>query len=283
MMKDVKEVATGDVMFKIILGDPRHKNLLIHFLNCAIKSEDPIADVEITNCELTPEYLGQKGARLNIKAKTGGGELINIEVQREPDKHMTTRSLFYWSRMFSGQIVVGNKYYELKRTICISVLDFRLFRDDRYLRKGCIYDDETKEKMSDLLELHFFELNKLREVDKESPITFWIEFFRDPYSDAVKALCDYVPEIREAKEIYEKAKTDPKLRATIEAREEALLNYANYIACAKEDGIAEGELKGKRETALNAIKMGLSVEQAAQLTGLSLREIESLKDKRHLS
>jgi predicted transposase/invertase (TIGR01784 family) len=130
--------------------------------------------------------------------------------------------------------------------------------------------------MTDLLEMQFIELNKLRQVDKASPITFWIEFFRNPYSESVKALCDYVPEIKEAKQIYEKAKTDPKLREIIETREKATRDYSNDISCAKEEGREEG----KRETALNAIGMGLSTEQISVLTGLSIEEIESLKSSR---
>ncbi|MDR2645602.1 MAG: Rpn family recombination-promoting nuclease/putative transposase, partial [Holosporaceae bacterium] len=94
--------ATGDVIFKIILGDPKHSRLLIHFLNSAIKSETPITSVEITNTEMTPEYVGQKGSRLDIKAKTQDGELINVEMQCGSEKHMVARALFYWSRMFAG-------------------------------------------------------------------------------------------------------------------------------------------------------------------------------------
>jgi predicted transposase/invertase (TIGR01784 family) len=158
--------------------------------------------------------------------------------------------------------------------------------------------------MTDLLEMQFIELNKLRQVDKASPITFWIEFFRNPYSESVKALCDYVPEIKEAKQIYEKAKTDPKLREIIETREKATRDYSNDISCAKEEGreegreegiaigeekgreegIAIGEEKGreegKRETAIKLLSMGLHVDQIATATGLSEEEIESLKSCR---
>jgi predicted transposase/invertase (TIGR01784 family) len=276
MIEKSKIDATNDVMFKIILGDPRHEHLLIHFLNHAIEPKEPIVSVKIINSELTPEYLGQKGARLDIKAEAKDGELINIEVQRQPDKDMVARNLFYWSKMFSGQILVGEEYHKLQRTICITILDFRLFGDERFCRKGHICDDETKEIMTDLLEMQFLELDKLNKVDEEAPITFWVEFFKDPYSEAVRALCDYVPEIKEAKEIFEKAKSDPEVRALIEAREKSIHDYMNDILCAKSEGKAEE----KREMALNAVAMGLSTEQIVKLTGLSPEEIESLKDKR---
>jgi predicted transposase/invertase (TIGR01784 family) len=304
MTKTTEKSATNDAIFKIILGDPKHTRLLIHFLNAAIKSETPIKSVEILNSEMPLEYVSQKGSRLDIRAKTQSGELINVEMQCSTEKHMTARALFYWSKMFAGQMEIGDQYDKLKRTVSISILDFRLFDDDRYWRKGHLLDDDTKEQMSNLLEMQFIELNKLRQVDKESPITFWVEFFRNPYSDSIRALCDYVPEIREAKQIYEKAKSDPKSRELIEAREKTLRDYANDIACAKdegkEEGIAigeergiaigeergiaigeekgrmEGELNKARSIARNLLKANVDINTIATASGLSIDEIRSL-------
>jgi predicted transposase/invertase (TIGR01784 family) len=142
--------------------------------------------------------------------------------------------------------------------------------------------------MTKLLEMQFIELNKLRQVDKESPITFWVEFFRNPYSESIRALCDYVPEIREAKQIYEKAKSDPKSRELIEAREKTLRDYANDIACAKDEGKAEGKEEGiaigeergrmeeKIEIARNLLKASVDINTIATASGLSIDEIRSL-------
>lgn len=54
--------------------------------------------------------------------------------------------------------------------------------------------------------------DKMRKFDKESPITFWIEFFKNPYSEICRELYKFVPELKEAKELFEKAKADPKKR-----------------------------------------------------------------------
>ncbi len=39
---------------------------------------------------------------------------------------MIEHSLFYWSRLFSGQLQGGNPYQKLERTVCINLLDFDL-------------------------------------------------------------------------------------------------------------------------------------------------------------
>jgi predicted transposase/invertase (TIGR01784 family) len=84
-----------------------------------------------------------------------------------------------------------------------------------------------------------------------------------------------VPEIREAKQIFEKAKSDPKARELIEAREKALRDYANDIANAKDEGKAEG----KAEMALAMLRAGVGADFIAQTSGLSIKEIESLRDE----
>jgi predicted transposase/invertase (TIGR01784 family) len=86
-----------------------------------------------------------------------------------------------------------------------------------------------------------------------------------------------VPEIREAKQIFEKAKSDPKARELIDAREKAIHDYSNDISCAKEEGKAEGELKKARETALSMLSDGMSIETISKYTGLSVQEIENMR------
>jgi predicted transposase/invertase (TIGR01784 family) len=270
----------------MIFGDPKHPKILIHFLNCIIKPKSPIKNVEIVNPNYEPEYIGDKSSRLDIVAKTETGEILNIEIQRRDEGNMTARSLFYWSHMFSGQLSVSQDYSSLKRTICINVLDFNLFKtDDRYWRKNQIQDTETNERLTDLLEIHFLELNKMKESREESPLTFWIEFLQDPYSEKVKALCEYVPEIREAKEVLERAKTDPKARETIRLREKSTRDQVNAISSAtklgreegKKEGLAEGELNKARETAISMLEDGISTNVISKYTGLSTAEVKKLK------
>jgi predicted transposase/invertase (TIGR01784 family) len=243
-----------------------------------IKPESPIRKVEIKKSELTPEYVGQKGVRLDVVATADNDEIINVEVQRKDEKDMLGRTLFYWSELFCGQLKVGEKYKNLKRTISISVLDFNLFKnDDRYWRRGYLTDDFDKSKMTDLQEVHFVELNKVRKVDRESPLTFWIEFFQDPYSEKVWELCKFVPEISEAKEAFEKAKSDPEAMELIRMREKGIRDYANDVACAKEEGLAIGELKKAKEMAKNLLLAGVDVGTIAKASGLAIDEVERLR------
>lgn len=272
-----KILPTNDVMFKMLFGDAKHSRVLIHFLNCVIKGKSPIESIDIIHNELNPEYIGQKGSRIDILAKTKDGELVNIEMQREDEKNMTARALFYWSKLFSGQLEVSQKYHQLKRTISINILNFTLFEnDERYWRKGYLKDDHNNEKFTDLLEMHFLELNKMRQVEEESPITFWIEFFKDPYSQKIASICEFVPEIREAKSIFEKAKSDPEAQELMRIREKAIRDYTSDIASAKDEGKVEGAIAKAKESALSMLNDGMPIETISKYTGLSESEIRSI-------
>ena len=294
----------NDVAFKMIFTDPKHERLLIHFLNCAIEAKDPIKSAKILNGEITKRHVSQKGSRLDIRAETNSGEIVDIEIQVGRDEHMVGRALFYWSELFAGSLVVGDHYGKLPRTISINILNFKLFhKDERYWRKCHITDDETHERLTDLLEIQFLELDKLKKFTKESPITFWIEFFKNPYSEECKELYKFVPELKEAKEVFEAAKADPKKRRLIEERESAIRNYAAAMAQFKEEGIVEGEKIGiekgekigiekgekigearaqakadeeKREMARGMLSAGLNFEQVSKISGLSVDELKKL-------
>ena len=266
-----KILPTNDVMFKIIFGDKRHSRILIHFLNAVIQPESPIVKVDIKPTELTPDTVSQKGVRLDILAISDDGSQINVEMQKSASPHMVARSLFYWSKVFAAQLVVGEKYENLHQTISINILDFKLFeKDERFWKKYAITDLETNERLTDLFELHFIELSKIKEVRKDSPITFWIEFFKNPYSEQVKTLCDYVPEIKEAKEVFERAKVDPAAQELLRVSEKALIDYASDIKTAKdegrEEGIGIGEDRERRKNAqIIAKRFGVSLEEAEKI------------------
>ena len=175
----------NDLCFKLIFGDRKHKRLLIHFLNSVVESPSPIKEIDIEQTELTPDYVSGKWSRLDVLATTEENERINIEVQLNDENNIIPRTLFYWSKVYSQQLQSGVDYCNLKRTISIIISDFKLFDDSRFWHKGHITDDETKERMTNLLELHFLELKKMRQVSATNPITVWLEFLRNPYSENV--------------------------------------------------------------------------------------------------
>ena len=278
----------SDVIFKILFGNPKHPNLLISLLNSILNTEKPIVGVTIKQTELTPEFLMKKGVRLDVLAETSDGRLINIEIQKRNEHNMKERSLFHWSRIFSGQAVVSEKYENLKQTICINIVNFPLFE---YWHKNFLQDSETNEKLTDLLEIHFFELPKIKKRAADSPIMFWLEFINDPESEKIKSMYRLEPVYEEAKAAYRRAIADPNVQEMLRISEKADMDYKDAIAHASEKGREEGEKIGCDKKAVEiARKMlqdglsvevvskysGLSVEVVSKYSGLSFEEVEKL-------
>jgi predicted transposase/invertase (TIGR01784 family) len=96
----------------------------------------------------------------------------------------------------------------------------------------------------------------------------------------VKALCEHIPEIKEAKEIYEHVQTDPKAREMLRLREKSPRDQVNALNTAKKlskaEGLIEGELKKAKETAIRMLGDGMSITTVSKYTGLSIEEIKEL-------
>jgi len=274
-----------EIMFRIIFGDAKCSHILVHFLNSIIKPQSPIKSVEVRQ----PEF-DRNGICMNIIATTENSKIINVEILRTDEKNVTARTIYGWAQLFCGQLNDGMEYHKLSRTVAINILDFNLFKsDERYWRRGHIRDDLSGDKFTNLLEIHFIELIKMRQVDEENPLTFWIEFMKNPYSEKISSLSRWVPEIREAKEIFEIAKSAPEIQNWVRDHEKIALSpccdIAEAKAEAKNEGKEEGIAIGKEEGATSKTKeivkyllsAGVEVSTIVEASGLSVDEIEGLR------
>ena len=292
--KNIDQTPKSDVVFKILFGNPKHPRLSLHLLNSIVETRSPITHIDIRNTELTPEFLGQKGVRLDILAKTSDGCLINIELRKQDEHNMIHRSMFHWSKLFSGQAVVSERYEDLKRTVCINILNFSLFKDKRFWHKHFVTDSETNKRLTDLFELHFLELPKVKKLPTESPIMFWLEFINDPDSKKIEHMYGTEAVYQEARVAYHRAIADPEVQELLRIRDKAEKDYLDALArrqkkgeklgAEKERKKAEKEKKElvekakaeKIESAKRALSMGLTVDQVSKITSLSIKEIKGL-------
>ena len=83
--------------------------------------------------------------------------------------------------------------------------------------------------------------------------------------------CFYAADAR-----YKEFTANEEARLAYQARSMYLHDEASRLCDAREEGLAEGELKKARETAVKLKTMGLAQEQIANATGLSIEEVEKL-------
>ena len=285
-----------DFVFKKIFGNEKHPNILISFLNAVIKPTDLIKSVQIKNTDIEKEHIEDKYSRLDIKAVTNNGEHINIEIQVKNEYNMIKRSLYYWSKMYEGQLTKGQDYDTLSRTICINILDFKYLKNDNFHNCYRLKEKNTNEELTDVMELHFIEIPKLRKLENTEDISdmleAWITFIESPTSELIDKLEMSSDEIKEAKEELLRLSGNDKERERYEKRFESLLEQNSLLANAERKGLQKGIEKGKKEglkegenrkaieIAINLIKNGLDNELIKNTTGLSIKEIMQLRNKK---
>ena len=276
-----------DFVFKKIFGNEKHPNILISFLNAVIKPTDLIKSVQIKNTDIEKEHIEDKYSRLDIKAITNNGEHINIEIQVKNEYNMIKRSLYYWSKMYEGQLTKGQDYDTLSRTICINILDFKYLKNDNFHNCYRLKEKNTNEELTDVMELHFIEIPKLRKLENSEDISdmleAWITFIESPTSELIDKLEMSLDEIKEAKEELVRLSGNDKERERYEKRFESLLEQNSLLANAERKGLEKGKKEGENrkaiEIAINLIKNGLDNELIRNTTGLSLEVIKELRNK----
>ena len=272
-----------DFVFKKIFGSEKHPGVLISFLNAVLKPKNNITDVEIKNTDIDKSYIEDKFSRLDVKAVTSKNEIINIEIQLKNEYNMIQRSLYYWSKLYEEQLEEGDRYYKLCRTVCINILDFKYLKNDRFHNGYRLKEIETNEELTDLEEIHFIEIPKLKKINSEKDIVDvlegWVEFLRDPESEVVRKLEMTNKEIREAKDELYRLSMDEKERALYFIREKSIRDEISALANADEKVMERGIKKGERNKAIEIAKSLLDVldiETISIKTGLSIKEIEDI-------
>jgi predicted transposase/invertase (TIGR01784 family) len=135
-------------------------------------------------------------------------------------------------------------------------------------------EDETHELLADDEEIHFLELRKMKKFSEDSPVTWWIEFIKAPHSEVVDKIGEFEPVIREAVKMFDIVTSDPQTRELIRIREAGLRDYNSDINSAER----RGRMEEKRDMALNLLRNNVDISVIANSSGLSVAEIQSLKD-----
>ena len=274
-----------DFVFKRIFGNENHPNVLISFLNAILNPVDPIKSVILKDTTIEKSHLEDKYSRLDVKAMTNKGEHINIEIQLKDEYNMIKRSLYYWSKLYEGQLENGENYQKLSRTICINLLDFNLLNHTKFHSVYRLKDCETDEELTDVMELHFIELKKMKDVNRveevKTKLEAWLYFINQPDSELVQELEKVEVEIKEAKAELVRLSGDRKERERYEKRRESRLNEVSALSYAEEKGIQKGVKQEKIEIAKNLVQKGLDDDFILETTGLTLAEVKGIRKEQN--
>ena len=203
------------------------------------------------------------------------GRIINIELQVNKESFFKERTLFYWSKLYSEELLAGDEYTELKQTICINIINFNLFECEDYHSNFKILESQRNELLTDKFAIHFFELKKVGKYRKNKRMEDWLNLINAETEGDLMAIqqATTIPEVQDTIVMLRHLNADEKVRQEAYYRERLLHDEASALGSARREGRAEGMAEGKAAersaVAENMRKNGFTEEQIKLALGLS--------------
>ena len=274
----------ADLTFKKIFGE--HPDLVISLLNALLpfSEEQRITEIEYLPAEMPPEKPLFKNTIVDVRCKAIDGRQFIVEMQMEWTTAFKQRVLFNASKAYVRQLGKSHKYHLLQPVYCLSLVNdiFEPDIPDFYHYYRLVHEEHT-EKIIDGLNLVFVELPKFKPqtVSEKKMQVLWLRFLTEIGEDT--------------KEVPEELLENPDVKRAVEIVEESAYSEAEMYAYDKfwdairveQAFVDEAEVrygigikKGVKDANLNnARKMkakGYAVEDIAEITGLTVEEIEAL-------
>ena len=271
-----------DIAFKKIFGVEENKDLLMSLVNSIVSEEDTVAELTLMNPYNPKNFRNDKLSVLDIKAKGADGKRFNIEIQISDEGDYDKRALYYWAKLYTEQLEVGDEYSSLCKAIGIHILNFTSIPESpNYHNVFHIKEKEHNFKYFENLELHTIELKK-----------FANSIVRNEFGDLIskiKTSLDVWVAFLTKYNLLDKDNLPKHLQDTGVGKALNVLEVMNFNEFERQD--YEDHLKWLRieantlkkyqqdtrnEIAMNLLNMGLDTAQIIQATNLTKEEIEAL-------
>jgi len=287
-----------DFGFKKLFGEEANKDILIDFLNSQLPPEHQIKTLEFRNTEQLGLVAFDRKTVYDIYCEGANGEHFIVEMQKASQRFFKDRALFWTSFPIRNQapkgLIDGKVWdFELKAIYLIAVLGFEYDQNEE--KRKFFRDVQLKDQDGDLF------YNKLRFIFLQMPLFTKTESELTTHSDKWYYFLKNLESFNSIPSILREPVFERALETAEIARltEEEVFQYEmsriaqwdNYsvLETAKfegrtmgrkeglAEGRAEGETKKSIEIARNMKKKGFDTATIAEMTGLSMEEIQRLQ------
>ena len=275
---------TNDLLFHMVfsMSEKARKDLVSSLLNIPLEE---IESVELLNPIQYNGSIDTKETILDLRIKLNNKSIVIVELQVKNFKYWTNRILIYGCRNINDQTDGKEAYIHLEPVIQVSIMDYTLFPKHKVFYDEYKIQDDDHQVLTDKLRFFVMDLtatDEATEDDKKRGLVQWAKAFNAGDWDALEKIDR--PGIKEAVKTMETIMSDPVQRQIVWDRHLALMDYNSGLIGAKEEGFDEGRREGRKEGILettkeNARRMkakGYPSEDIAEITGLSVAEIEAL-------
>ena len=293
-----KRLIRFDWAMKYILRNKANFDILECFLSNLLK--ETIKIESLLESESNRGEETRKFNRVDLMCLDAQGRRIIIEIQNQREADYLQRLLWGTSQAVAENLELGSAYKGVVKVISISILYFTISNEQEYIYKGQmefrgvhthnvlqIYDKKlTAVAASPILagsifpEYYLIDVERFEDIINEE-LDEWIYFFKhgEIRSDFTS------PGILLASMRLDLLAMDPQERKNYESYLADLASERDILSTAMEEGWvkgkaegraeghAEGEAKAKRATAQRLLAIGMSIEDVANMTELSVDDI----------
>lgn len=290
----------ADLTFKKIFGE--HEDLLISLLNALLplKEDELVEEVEYLSPELVPDNYVGKNSIVDVRCKDIMGRQFLVEMLWTPA--FQQRVLFNASKAFVRQLDKRRRYELLQPVYSLNLVNEVFMKDypDEFIHNYNIVHDLHDDKLIKGLHFTFIELPKFKPqtIMEKKMAVLWLKFLTQIDEDTTVVPQDLLdnPETSKALEtVEEAAMTKSELLAYDDfwdkvGAERLLFIDSNKISREKgfakgravglEEGRQKGRQEGREEARAEMVRLmfskGMSLDQIASLTDLSLEAVRAL-------
>lgn len=272
-------------MFQDMEGAPAMKELINAVLVNA--GDEPISEIVEMRSQY-PQMAEQpngKSGRLDVKARTADGELVNTEVQLKAQEFFVDRELFYGDKMMTEELKSGDSYQDMPKTRVIAFLNFVLRENNPDIVQPVkfMYTKTPAEVASDKLQIYNVELPKFTaeydsiddvsgDAEKGNALFQWLYMLTKGYQSEEEM------EMLEARNagmanftnLYKKANADQKLRDRYEYQMSVQLEENSRLRAAED----RGEERKARAAAKEMYEDHMGVDKIAKYLNYPVKTVE---------
>lgn len=296
-----------DWAIKRLLRQKANFGVLEGFLTVLIGEEVRIVD--ILESEGNQESQDDKFNRVDIKARNSKDEIIIVEIQNTREVYYLERILYGVAKAITEHISLGKSYQEVKKVYSVSILYFDIGRGSDYLYHGqnqflgvhtndqLLISTRVRDAIVPRLpsaifpEYFLIRVNEFNQV-AITPLEEWIHYLKTGIiEEGAKA-----PGLAEARQKLKYYSMSPEERHAYDEHVNAVMIQNDVLESVKLEGLEEGMAKGiergieqglqqglqrgredkNREIVQKMRAKGYPIEDIADMTGLSISEIERL-------
>jgi len=294
----------NDLTFKRVFGE--HPDLLKSFLNAMLplNEDELIESLEYLPAELVPELPVLKHSIVDVRCIDMKGRQFIVEMQMIWTESFKSRMVFNASKAYVKQLGDAKKYKALQPVYALSLVNeiFNRTSLEFYHHYQIVNIADTSEQLEGL-EFVFVELPKFKpqNYSEKKMQVLWLRFLTE-VNEELQIVPKEMYENEEIKKALENIQVSAFTKAQLESYDkywDSIRSEVSLITDAHDKGMEKGMEKGREEEkaillpkieaalakekaksiklALKMLKLGDSIEEIMQETGLSKSEINSLK------